>query len=79
MKKTGTHMDDRFWKKMRGIIKLVAGIIMLIISVPLFIFYQLFPALNTQVGPNQIASWIAVTLSFFGFVSIIIGAGELEI
>lgn len=79
MKKNGTHTDGRFRKKMRGIIKLVAGIMMLIISVPLFIFYQVFPTLNAQVGPNQIASWIAVTLSFFGFVSIIIGAGELEI
>ncbi|MCL5881540.1 MAG: hypothetical protein M1592_03030 [Candidatus Thermoplasmatota archaeon] len=59
--------------------KLVAGIVILIISVPVFIFYSVFPTINSQVGPHQIASWIAVTLSFIGFVVVIMAAGELDV
>lgn len=59
--------------------KLAAGIVILIISVPVFIFYSVFPTINSQVGPHQIASWIAVTLSFIGFVVVIMAAGELDV
>lgn len=59
--------------------RLIAGIVILIISVPVFIFYGIFPAINSQIGPHQIASWIAVTLSFIGFVIVIMAAGELDL
>jgi Flp pilus assembly protein protease CpaA len=70
---------SEFLRKRGGRNKIVAGIIMLIISVPVFILYNYFPTLNSQIGPHQIASWIAVALSFLGFVSIIMGAGELDL
>lgn len=60
-------------------LKIMTGIILLAVSVPVFILYGYFPSLNSQIGPHQIASWIAVTLSFFGFLSLIMGAGELDI
>lgn len=60
-------------------LKLVIGVVMLAISVPVFILYHDFPSLNSQIGPHQIASWIAVTLSFFGFILVIMGAGELDV
>jgi hypothetical protein len=66
-------------RKRGGKNKIIAGIVMLIISVPVFILYNYFPTVSPQIGPNQIGSWIAVALSFFGFVSIIMGAGELNI
>ncbi len=65
-------------KRKMAMARLVAGAIMLIISVPVFIFYGIFPALNSQIGPHQISSWIAVTLFFMGFVLVIMAAGELD-
>ena len=65
-------------KRKMALAKLVAGIVILIISVPVFIFYSVFPTLNSQIGPHQIASWISVTLSFIGFVIVIMAAGELD-
>ncbi|MEM0157859.1 MAG: hypothetical protein QXN26_07375 [Thermoplasmataceae archaeon] len=75
---------DRKWitgivKRKMAMARLIAGVIILIISVPVFIFYSIFPALNSQIGPHQIASWIAVTLSFIGFVIVIMAAGELDL
>lgn len=66
-------------RRKRALIKLISGIIILLISVPVFIFYSIFPTLNSQVGPHQIASWIAVTMSFVGFVIVIMAAGELDV
>lgn len=79
MKNSRTRTINKFLRKRGGRNKIVAGIVMLIISVPAFIFYSLFPTINSQIGPHQIASWIAVFLSFLGFVSIIMGAGELDL
>ncbi len=79
MKSTRTRTVSEFLRKRGGRNKIIAGIIMLIISVPIFILYKYFPAINSQIGPHQIASWIAVVLSFIGFVSIIMGAGELDL
>lgn len=58
--------------------KLITGIVLLVISVPVFIFYNIFPTINPQIGPHQIASWIEVTFSFAGFVIIIMASGELD-
>lgn len=79
MRKTETRTVGEFLRKRGGKMKIIAGSIMLIISVPVFILYSDFPSLNAEVGPHQIASWIAVTLSFIGFVSVIMGAGELDV
>lgn len=74
-----TRLAVQFGRKVDGKIKIISGIVMLIISVPVFILYNYFPTLSPQIGPHQIASWIAVALSFLGFISIIVGAGELDI
>ncbi len=62
-----------------GGMKAIAGVILLIISVPVFLLYKYMPTINAQIGPHQIASWIAVTLSFIGFMLLIIGAGEMDV
>jgi uncharacterized membrane protein YidH (DUF202 family) len=56
-----------------------AGIVLLLLASPLFAFYQLFPAISSQVGPHQISSWVALGLGFIGFIMIIYGAARHDI
>ena len=79
MKIFRAHKVSEAQRKRGGRNKIIAGIVMLIISVHVFTIYSYFPTLSSQIGPHQIASWTAVALSFFGFVAIIMGAGELNI
>ncbi len=58
---------------------IAVGIILLIAASPLFNFYQLFPVINSQIGPHQISSWVALGLGFVGFVLIIYGAARHNI
>lgn len=70
---------SEFLRRRSGKMKMIVGIVFLAISIPVFILYQDFPAVNSQIGPHQIASWIAVTLSFLGFISLVMGAGEMDV
>lgn len=79
MRSRQTKTVSEFLARRRGKTKIIMGSIMLVISVPVFILYYDFPTINSQIGPHQISSWIAVTLSFFGFIAIIMGAGELDV
>ena len=66
-------------EKKRSYGKVIAGIVLLIISIPVFLDYQMFPTINSQIGPHQIGSWLALLFSFVGFVLLIMGMGELDI
>ncbi|PYB67823.1 hypothetical protein DMB44_07235 [Thermoplasma sp. Kam2015] len=66
-------------EKKRSYGKVIAGIVLLIISIPVFLDYQMFPTINSQIGPHQIGSWLALLFSFVGFVILIMGMGELDI
>jgi len=66
-------------EKKRSSGKIIAGIVLLIIAIPVFLDYQVFPAINSEVGPHQIGSWLALLFSFIGFVLIIMGLGELDL
>lgn len=79
MKTIHTKTVNEFMRRRRGLQKIISGIIMLVVSVPVFVLYYDFPSINTQLGPHQVSSWLAVTLSFFGFIAIIMGAGELDL
>lgn len=79
MRKCSTRTVGEFLRKRRGRSKVIAGIVMLAVSVPVFLLYHAFPTINAEIGPHQIASWLAVTLSFVGFISLIMGAGELDL
>lgn len=58
---------------------IATGIVLLLAASPLFIFYQLFPTINSQIGQHQLSSWVALGLGFFGFVMIIYGAARHNI
>jgi uncharacterized membrane protein YidH (DUF202 family) len=66
--------DDR-----TDLLIIAAGIVLLVVASPLFDFYQLFPTINSQIGPHQISSWIALGLGFVGFIMIIYGAARHNI
>ncbi|MBX8632151.1 MAG: hypothetical protein KIY12_09215 [Thermoplasmata archaeon] len=53
--------------------EIIAGIFFLIIASPLFVFYNIFPTINSQVGPHQLSSWISILLGFLGFMFLIYG------
>jgi hypothetical protein len=75
-------MKSRFRKAFRenkaDIVMIVLGLVFLAASVPVFIFYHIFPAINSEIGPHQISSWISVTFSFIGFGFLILGMGRLN-
>ncbi len=75
-------MKSKFIKAYRenrlDIIMIVIGLIFLAASVPIFIFYNIFPTINAEIGPHQISSWVSVTFSFIGFGLIILGMGKLN-
>lgn len=68
-------MNERF--KNHSIIAL--GVVLLVTASPLFAFYYLFPTLNQEIGPHQLASWISLFMGFLGFVLIIYGAARQDI
>ena len=55
---------------------IVTGIIFLIISIPTFLDYNMFPRYNTYIGPHQLGSWIPFFFSFVGFILLIVGFGQ---
>ena len=63
----------------REVVMIALGLIFLIISVPIFLFYNLFPTISSEIGPHQISSWLAVTFSFVGFGLIIFGMSKMNI
>ncbi len=62
----------------RDFVLISAGIFLLILSVPTFLFYNMFPVINSNIGPRQISSWLAVTFSFIGFGFLVFGMGEIN-
>lgn len=56
-----------------------AGVVLLLAASPLFAFYSIYPAVSSQIGPHQLASWISLFLGFIGFVFIIYGAARQNI
>ena len=66
-------------KKRKEVIILMAGIAFLIASVPIFLIYNMFPTINSEIGPHQISSWMSVTFSFIGFGLILYAMGKLDI
>ncbi|KAA8922867.1 hypothetical protein [Thermoplasma sp.] len=72
-------IQEMLKEKKRSTGKIIAGIVLLIISIPVFLDYQVLPTINSQVGPHQIGSWLALLFSFIGFVLIVMGLGELDI
>jgi hypothetical protein len=75
-------MKSRFMKAYRehkmDVAMVVLGLVFLAASVPIFIFYHIFPAINSEIGPHQISSWLSVTFSFIGFGFLIVGMGRLN-
>jgi hypothetical protein len=63
-------------RRFRLNVEIIAGIFFLIIASPLFVFYNLFPTLNSQVGPHQLSSWISILFGFFGFMFLIYGLSK---
>ncbi len=63
----------------REVVMVALGLIFLIISVPTFLFYNLFPTISSEIGPHQISSWLSVTFSFVGFGMIIFGMSKMNI
>lgn len=63
----------------REVVMIGAGLIFLIISVPAFLFFNLFPTISSEIGPHQISSWLSVTFSFVGFGLIIFGMSKMNI
>ncbi len=58
--------------------EILAGIVLLIISIPVFLDYNMFGVINAQIGPHQIASWLALTFTFIGFILIVMGMGKID-
>ncbi|QRF76114.1 hypothetical protein Thermo_01629 [Thermoplasmatales archaeon] len=63
----------------RDVIIIIIGLVFLIVSVPTFLFYNIFPTISSEIGPHQISSWLSVTFSFIGFGMILFGMGKLDI
>lgn len=72
-------MKKLYSENRKDIIMLAAGLIFLIISVPTFLFINLFPTINSEIGPHQISSWLSVTFAFIGFGLIIYAMGKMDI
>jgi len=57
----------------------IAGLVFLLLAAPLFIFFNLFPTVSSQVGPHQLSSWISILMGFIGFMLLIYGLGEQDL
>ncbi len=71
---------DRF-KKMKKSSKylMYTGIIFLIISISTFLDYNMFPTINSNIGPHQLSSWISFFFTFVGFILLILAFGEEDL
>jgi len=74
-------MISQTWEKMKKSSKymIITGIVFLIISLPTFLDYNMFPTINSNIGPHQLSSWISFFFSFVGFVLLVIGFGQEDI
>jgi len=74
-------MISQTWEKMKKSSKymIVTGIVFLIISLPTFLDYNMFPTINSNIGPHQLSSWIAFFFAFVGFVLLVMAFGEEDI
>ncbi len=55
------------------------GIIFLIISIPTFLDYDMFPRYDPSIGPHQLGSWVSFFFTFIGFILLIIGFSQEDI
>ncbi len=55
---------------------IVTGIVFLIISIPMFLDYNIFPEYNANIGPHQIGSWVSFFFVFVGFILLIMAFGQ---
>ncbi len=55
---------------------MITGIIFLILSIPTFLDYDMFPKYNSAIGPHQLGSWVSFFFSFFGFILLIVAFGQ---
>ena len=58
---------------------IVTGIIFLIISLPTFLDYHMFPRYNSDIGPHQIGSWVSFFFTFVGFILLVMAFGQEDI
>ncbi len=58
---------------------IVTGIIFLIISLPTFLDYHMFPRYNAEIGPHQLGSWVSFFFTFVGFILLIMAFGQEDI
>ena len=73
-------MMDRIKEMKKSSKYLIAtGIIFLIISIPTFLDYNMFPQYNSNIGPHQLGSWIPFFFSFVGFILLIMGFGQEDL
>ncbi len=55
---------------------MVTGIIFLIISIPTFLDYSMFPRYNAEIGSHQLGSWVSFFFTFVGFILLIMAFGQ---
>ncbi|MEM0139152.1 MAG: hypothetical protein QXZ44_00855 [Ferroplasma sp.] len=55
---------------------IVTGIVFLIISLPTFLDYNMFPRYNAVIGPHQLGSWVSFFFAFVGFILLIMAFGQ---
>jgi len=73
-------IKDRIDKMKKSSKYLIAtGIIFLIISIPTFLDYDMFPRYNAVIGPHQLGSWVSFFFTFVGFVLLIIGFSQEDL
>ncbi|KJE50112.1 hypothetical protein TZ01_02345 [Acidiplasma sp. MBA-1] len=70
-----------WFKKMKKRSKylMYTGIVFLIISIPTFLDYDMFPRINANDGPHQIGSWVSFFFTFVGFILLILAFGEEDL
>jgi uncharacterized membrane protein len=70
-------MKEKFEKmKKSSKYMIVTGIVFLLISIPTFLDYNIFPRYNANIGPHQLGSWISFFFTFVGFVLLVMAFGE---
>ncbi len=73
-------IKDRINKMKKSSKYLIAtGIIFLIISIPTFLDYDMFPRYNAVIGPHQLGSWVSFFFTFVGFILLIIGFSQEDL
>lgn len=55
------------------------GLILIVLGAIAFLFYSDFPSINSQVGPHQISSWLAVFLVFIGLLLVVYGMSSKNV